>query len=63
VRKMIKRDCCLTSTILQNMKTHLNGSIPFGDNHLKTLSLSPLYIPKFYSKTGGEMNCDVSIYK
>ena len=40
---MIKRDCSLTSATLQNMDTRLNGSIPFGDNHLKALSLSPLY--------------------
>ena len=44
---MIKRDCILTSTTLQNMETRLNGSIPFEDNHLKALSLSPLYKPNF----------------
>ena len=60
---MIGRGCCLTSTILQNLKTRVNGSIPFGDNHLKIMSLSPLYIPEFSSKTSGEMNRDLSIYK
>lgn len=49
---MIKRDCKkLTSTTLQNMKTRLNGSIPFEDNHLKALSLSLLYKPNFTLKS------------